>query len=209
MNFLFILAFILAYLIGAIPFSVLTGKLFFGIDVRKSGSGNAGATNTMRVLGKRAGFAVLVLDVAKGMFAVSLSYYLGKISMADDKFILYQLGLGMAATLGHIFPVYLWFKGGKGVATLFGVILAIFPVAAGVCTLVFFLMFFISKYVSLSSMLASIFFPLSVIFLLKDFYLPVIIFSMLIPALVIYTHRENISRLRNGTENKFSFGRKQ
>ena len=208
MSFSIFLAFELAYLIGGIPFSVLIGKIFFGKDVRKFGSGNAGATNTMRVLGKRAGIIVLILDITKGMFAVSLSYYFGNISMTDEKFTLYQLALGLTAALGHIYPIYLWFKGGKGVATLFGVVIAVFPVTALVCMLVFFTVFFFTRYVSLASIAASIAFTIRVIFVLQYYSLWINIFSLLIPVLIIYTHRENIQRLMKGTENKFSFGKK-
>lgn len=208
MSFSVIFAFEIAYLVGAIPFSVLIGKLFYGKDVRKFGSGNAGATNTFRVLGNRAGTIVLLMDIAKGMFAVSLSYYFGNISMSDEKFILYQLSLGLTAALGHIYPIYLWFKGGKGVATLFGVVIAVFPMTALVCMAVFFGVFFFTRYVSLSSIAASIAFAIRVLFVLKYYSIMINVFSLLIPVLIIYTHRENIRRLLKGEENKFSFKKK-
>ncbi len=209
MSFSFFLSFELAYLIGAIPFSVLVGKLFYGKDVRKEGSKNPGATNTFRVLGTRAGLSVLILDIAKGMIAVSLSFYFGNIMITDPSFILYQLGLGLTAALGHVYPVYLWFKGGKGVATLFGVIVAIFWQAALGCIAVFLLVFIVSRYVSLSSIIASVFFPLVVIFYLHHTETPVIVFSLLIPVLIIITHRGNIKRLIAGTENKITFRKKK
>lgn len=208
MSFSVIFAFEIAYLVGAIPFSVLIGKLIYGKDVRKFGSGNAGATNTFRVLGNRAGTIVLLMDIAKGMFAVSLSYYFGNISMSDEKFILYQLSLGLTAALGHIYPIYLWFKGGKGVATLFGVVIAVFPMTALVCMAVFFGVFFFTRYVSLSSIAASIAFAIRVLFVLKYYSIMINVFSLLIPVLIIYTHRENIRRLLKGEENKFSFKKK-
>lgn len=209
LSFSIFFAFEIAYLAGAIPFSVLIGKLIYGKDVRKFGSGNAGATNTFRVLGKRAGSMVLLLDIAKGMFAVSLSYSFGNISMTDEKFILYQLALGVTAALGHIYPIYLWFKGGKGVATLFGVVIAVFPMTALVCMAVFFSVFFFTRYVSLSSISASIAFAIRVIFVLHYYSIAINIFSLLLPVLIIYTHRENINRLLKGTENRFVFKKKE
>lgn len=208
MDYQLIIAFVLAYLIGAIPFSVWVGILFYGKDVRKFGSGNAGATNTFRVLGTQAGIIVLFLDIVKGSIAVSLAYYLGSISFESKYFIYYELGLGITAALGHIFPVYLGFKGGKGVATLFGVGISIFPAAALACVIVFAVTFFISHYVSLGSILAAWVFPVVVIFYERATQWPVIAFAIAIPIIICYTHRQNIERLWKGKENKIVFGKK-
>ncbi|MBK9730188.1 MAG: glycerol-3-phosphate 1-O-acyltransferase PlsY [Chitinophagaceae bacterium] len=205
MNYEIIVAFILAYLIGAIPFSVWTGMLFYHKDVRKYGSGNAGATNTFRVLGTQAGIIVLFLDIVKGSIAVSLAYYLGNLHFESDNFIYYELGLGITAAIGHIFPVYLNFKGGKGVATLFGAGLSVFPVAALVCVAVFLVVFLTTRYVSLGSIIASVVFPIVIIFYNQITQWPIILFSVFIPCIIIYTHRKNIQRLLKGEESKIIF----
>lgn len=207
MDYQIIIAFILAYLIGAIPFSVWVGILFYQKDVRKYGSMNAGATNTFRVLGAQAGIVVLFLDIVKGSVAVSLAYYLGHLSFGSANFIYYELGLGMTAVLGHIFPIYLNFKGGKGVATFLGVGISVFPVAALTCVATFLIVFLITRYVSLGSILASIVFPLMLIFYEHMDQWPVIAFAMAVPCLIIYTHRKNIKRLMKGEENKILFSK--
>ena len=199
--------FIAAYLIGAIPFSVWIGKVFFGKDIRKEGSGNAGATNTFRVLGTVAGAIVLILDILKGATAVLLSKFLNNVDHSN--LIFYQTGLGLTAAIGHIYPVYLRFKGGKGVATLFGVVLIIFPIGALSAVAAFTIIFLTTRYVSLGSMIASVVFMFS-IFLFDERRndLPVIVFAIAAPVIVFYTHRKNIQRLLNGTENKISFSKK-
>jgi glycerol-3-phosphate acyltransferase PlsY len=121
-----ILLLLLAYLIGAIPFSVIAGKVLKGIDVREYGSGNAGATNTFRVLGKKAGIPVLLLDVFKGFLAVDLVWFTSYVP-STEIYINLQLAFGIAAVLGHVFPVYAGFRGGKGVATLLGFMIGVFP----------------------------------------------------------------------------------
>ncbi len=208
MNYELIIAFVIAYLVGAIPFSVWVGLLFYGKDVRKYGSGNAGATNTFRVLGTQAGLIVLFLDIVKGSIAVSLAYYLGNIPFDSANFIYYELGLGITAAIGHIFPVYLQFKGGKGVATLFGVGISVFPAAALACVAVFVIIFLWTRYVSLGSMLAAITFPIVLIFYSHIRQWPVIAFAIIIPCIIIYTHRLNIRRLLKGEEHKIVFGKK-
>jgi glycerol-3-phosphate acyltransferase PlsY len=198
------LFFVAAYLIGAIPTAVWVGQKFFGIDVRQHGSGNAGATNTFRVLGKKPGTFVLLFDVLKGWAATSLA---GVLLMLDvippDKLILFKLIMGVLAVLGHIFPVYVGFKGGKGVATLMGMVLAVHLPAALICLGIFIVVLLISKYVSLGSMIAAIAFPL--LLLLPRFYPEeplLLVFGVLLSIMVVFTHKKNINRLLQGQESK-------
>ena len=193
-----------AYLIGSIPTAVWYGKSMHGIDVREHGSGNAGATNTFRVLGGKAGLIVFCIDVLKGLIATSLAYLLldqGGITI--EKFVIYKLILGVIAVTGHIFPIFAKFKGGKGVATLLGMVIAIHWIAAMICLGIFIIVFLLSKYVSLGSMLAALAFP---ILLLLPRFNPhdpiVIIFAFSIFAMVVITHQKNIVRLLHGEENK-------
>lgn len=195
---------VLAYLIGSIPTSVWVSKHFFGIDIRDYGSGNAGATNTYRVLGSKWGTFVMIIDMLKGVAATSLYIFLPKYTGASNDLIRTNLmiGLGIAAVIGHIFPIWAQFKGGKGVATLFGMIVAIQPLVAICCTGVFLLVLFLTRFVSLSSILSSIAFTVLIIFIFKDDSTPYRIFSIGVALLVILTHQKNINRLLKGTENK-------
>ncbi|MCX7986237.1 MAG: glycerol-3-phosphate 1-O-acyltransferase PlsY [Bacteroidales bacterium] len=194
---------ILAYLLGSIPTSVWVGKIFYGIDVREHGSGNAGATNTIRVLGWKAGIPVFLIDIAKGFVAVSLVGFTQFVPHSDSR-ILFQLVLGFAALLGHVFPIFANFKGGKGVATLLGVVLALSPIPALLAFGVFVVVLLISKYVSVGSMIAAISYALMICLI---FYSPLSlkIASLLMAVAVIFTHRKNIQRLLNKTENKATF----
>ncbi len=192
---------ILAYLLGALPFSIIAGRLFKGIDIREHGSGNAGATNTFRVLGKQAGIPVLLLDVLKGYAAVSLAHY-SEFGSNTEMFINLSLAYGIAAVIGHVFPVYVGFRGGKGVATLLGLMIGVFPQAALLSIGVFVLTLFLSKYVSLSSILAGIVFPVGVFFLSKVLIPTMVIFSLFVPVLLLATHQRNIERLFRGEESK-------
>src|SRR5689334_9283108 len=157
-----VLLIVIAYLIGSIPTAVWVSKAFFGIDIREYGSGNAGATNTFRVLGSKWGTLVMIVDMLKGVAATSLyillPYYMHATSELERTN--FMVGLGLAAVLGHIFPIWANFRGGKGVATLFGMILSIHPIVAVSLVVVFLLMLLITRYVSLSSIAASIAFPL-------------------------------------------------
>ena len=201
---LIILTLIGAYLLGSIPTSVWYGIGYFGVDVRKMGSGNAGATNTFRVLGKRAGTVVMLIDVLKGWTATSLApllFYSGAITV--NHVLPYKILFGIIAIVGHIFPVFVKFKGGKGVATLLGMVLAIHPELALVCITIFILTLILSQYVSLSSILATLAFP--VLSLLGLFGPPdplLVGFGFAMFLLVVVTHQKNIVRLLNGNENR-------
>ena len=201
---------IIAYLIGSIPFSIIAARLYKGIDIREYGSGNAGATNTFRVLGFKIGMPVLILDILKGFFAVYLTNFTDS-PVDTEIFINLQLSFGISAVLGHIFPIYVGFRGGKGVATVLGFMIAVFPIASLCSIVVFLITFFTSKYVSLSSILASLVFPCA-FFWLNDNPIPtLIIFSIFIPILIIATHQTNIERLLKNEENKanLSFKKKK
>jgi glycerol-3-phosphate acyltransferase PlsY len=199
---LIIILAIAAYLIGSIPSSVWVGKAYFGIDVRDFGSGNAGATNTFRVLGNTTGTVVLFLDIVKGLTAASLIHYLPHVHHGTEQFINLQLLFGLLAVVGHIFPVYENFKGGKGIATLFGMLLGIHYVLALACVGLFIVVLFSTKYVSLSSILAAVAFPLLTIFVFKRDEPLFIAFGIAAAVLVVLTHKKNITRLLNGEESK-------
>jgi glycerol-3-phosphate acyltransferase PlsY len=205
MDILIIAVFLLAaYLIGAIPTAVWVGKKYYGIDVRQHGSGNAGATNTFRVLGKKPGTFVMLFDIFKGWAATSLATILVMLAVIPpEQLVLFKLIMGVLAVIGHIFPVYVGFKGGKGVATLMGMVLAVHLPAALICLGIFLGVLLISKYVSLSSMTAAVAFPL---LLLLPKFRPeeplLLVFGVLLAMMVVFTHKKNITRLRLGQESK-------
>lgn len=204
-----ILALLGAYLIGSVPSAVWIGKAFHGIDVREYGSGNAGATNTFRVLGKKAGIPVLLIDILKGYLALQLVYLTGNYLPSSQQFVNFKLALGIAALIGHIFPVFAGFRGGKGVATLLGILIGVQPVAALICAGIFLLIFIPSGYVSLGSMTAAIAYPFIIMLVLNETIPTVNIFAMSVAILVLITHQKNIERLLKGNESKiFLFRRK-
>lgn len=208
---LIVLTFLLlmAYLLGSIPSSVWIGKSFYGIDLRDHGSGNAGATNAFRVLGKKTAFLVLLIDVLKGMAAVGLSFLVSGIIVHPEWFKVYQYGLGLCALLGHVFPLFAGFRGGKGIATLTGIIVVLFPAAFLVCFVAFLLVFLLTRYVSLGSILAAVTFGVFVIFFSDGALLSEILFSIIVAVFVPFTHLKNIKRLVKGTENKITFSPKK
>ena len=200
MTYLFIL---LAYFIGAIPSSVWFGKSLYNIDIREHGSGNAGATNTIRILGKRIGFTVLFIDILKAWFATSILS-----ELAGNQSIEYMLALGLVAVLGHIFPIYVGFRGGKGIASLLGVIIAIHPLASLFSVIVFVICLIISRFVSLSSIISACSFPLLLIFHFKNENNSLLIFSFMVAILVIFTHKKNIERLFKKEESRVKLPKK-
>ncbi|HEY5367674.1 MAG TPA: glycerol-3-phosphate 1-O-acyltransferase PlsY [Hanamia sp.] len=197
----FILIFI-AYLIGSIPTAIIVSKAFFNIDIREYGSGNMGATNTFRVLGPKFGTLVMVGDMLKGILAVALynllPYYL---TNELDRTNL-MIGLGLAAVLGHIYPIWAGFRGGKGVATLFGMVLAIQPIIAINCVGVFLLVLYLTRYVSLSSILAGVALPICVLWIYNEHEVFYRVFAVAVACLIVLTHQKNISRLLKGNEGR-------
>jgi glycerol-3-phosphate acyltransferase PlsY len=205
---MFTLYILIAYVLGSIPTAVWLGKSKYGIDVREHGSKNAGATNTFRVLGKPAGTVVLLIDVSKGALAVLLPFIVGYDYWGSDALIHLQLLCGITAVLGHVFPLFANFKGGKGVATSLGVIIGIHPLAASICLGIFLVVFIASNYVSLGAMVAAFSFPWLVHFLFNNENLYLMIFSIVLSVAVIGTHHKNILRIAKGEENKMNLFKK-
>ena len=197
-----------AYFTGAFPSAVWVGKTFYKIDVREFGSGNAGATNTFRVLGKKAGIPVLIMDIFKGWLSVNYISFLTNIPESAEAVFEIKLAFGIAAVIGHLFPIYTGFRGGKGIATLLGLLIGLHAVAALYSILVFVIVFIISKYVSLGSIIASIAFPILVILILGSTNVSLNLFAFFVPILSLITHQKNIERLLRGEETKVKFGTK-
>lgn len=201
-----VLALLAAYLLGSIPTALWVGRQFFQLaDIREHGSGNAGATNTFRVLGKKAGTFVLLFDALKGFAAAYFlpNWLLSQQVIAPSALFYFRLACGVLAVVGHIYPIFAQFRGGKGVATILGMMLAIAPATVGVALLVFLAVLSTTRYVSLSSMTAGVAFAF-LQFLHLDGPIPQlqIWFGFVLAAMLIYTHRANIGRLRAGTESR-------
>ncbi len=192
----------LAYILGSIPTAVWIGRIFYDTDVREYGSGNAGATNTFRVLGKRAGIPVLIIDALKGFLAVQLVHWFAEEPISTAAYVNYQLALGICAVIGHIFPLFAGFRGGKGIATLLGIMLAIHLPGALLAMSVFLVVFLLTKFVSLSSMTAALSFPFVIVLIFHTSVPSLIVFSMFIAVLVLITHQKNIERLVRREESK-------
>ena len=204
----YIIVAIAAYLIGSISFSVIISKKFAGFDVREKGSGNAGATNMLRSVGKKAAVLTLICDVLKGVVAILFAIIVGAIAKNSDKALLVQIA-GILVVIGHTFPIFFGFKGGKGVATSLGVILMTNWKIGLICLIFALVLMALTKMVSVGSIAAAILFPVLTIFLTDTFIVTegsnYFIYSILLAILVAFNHRENIKRILNGTENKISF----
>jgi glycerol-3-phosphate acyltransferase PlsY len=199
-----ITAVVAGYLFGSLAMSVWWGRAFYKIDVREHGSLNAGATNTFRVLGRRAGFPVLILDVLKGFVPIFFLPRVMGYEFGQDEFIAVQIITSFAAVIGHLYPIFAQFKGGKGIATSLGAIFAIHPGAAGICIAVFLLLFLTTRYVSVGSLLAAVSFPLSLAYVFPNTPDLLVRFALALCLIVLYTHRKNIGRLLKGEENRMS-----
>lgn len=204
----YIIITIIAYLLGSISFSVIISKKMAGFDVREKGSGNAGTTNVLRTVGKKASIITLICDVLKGVVAILVAYIAGLILKDSvDKALLIQLA-GLAVIIGHTFPIFFGFKGGKGIATALGVLLITNWNIGLICLVFALVLMIITKMVSLGSLAAAVLFPILIIFMPHTSYLVdgnYIIYGILIAALVIFNHRANVKRLLTGTENKIDF----
>jgi glycerol-3-phosphate acyltransferase PlsY len=207
---MYFIGLVVAYLLGSVSSAVWIARTRHGINIREHGSGNAGATNILRVLGPKAALPVFVFDFLKGLAAVQFIRFTALDNQLNPELYTgYEIALGICAVIGHIFPVFASFRGGKGVATVAGVLVAISPYPMLMALAVFLVTFLTTRYVSLSSIMAALTFPLFVILLfgmiLKTASITLQCFSIIASSMIIITHRKNIKRLRNGTENKISF----
>ena len=201
----YIIVAIIAYCLGSISFSVLISKKMAGFDVREKGSKNAGSTNVLRTVGKKAAIITLICDILKGVVAVAIAVILGNIIEGTDKALLAQIA-GLFAVVGHTFPVFFKFKGGKGVATALGVLFIINWQIALICLVFALLLMVITKIVSVGSLAAAVLFPVLTLFISTNYITSgnYFIFGILMALFIIYNHRTNLKRLANGTENKIN-----
>ncbi|MBC8403187.1 MAG: glycerol-3-phosphate 1-O-acyltransferase PlsY [Candidatus Marinimicrobia bacterium] len=204
-----ILLLLVSYVIGSTPTSIIVGKIVRGIDIREHGSGNAGGTNVFRVLGWKPALVVVIIDIFKGWLpAAVLATTLFQGELAFNNIGVIQILCGFAAVLGHTYTIFAGFRGGKGVGTLAGMLLALFPIAFPLCLLVFVITLILTGYVSVSSMIAAVSLPVFLLALppfmgIEPAQLTLVVFGLLVPFFVIFTHRSNLVRLRAGTENRF------
>ena len=206
--FVYILIAITAYLIGSVNFSVIISKKMAGFDVRTKGSGNAGTTNVLRTIGKKAAAITLLADILKGVVSIIISVILGKIATNADKALLVQIA-GIAVILGHTFPIFFEFKGGKGVATSLGILLVTNWQIGLICLVFAIVLMVITKMVSVGSIGAAILFPVLTLFITENYIVTegsgYFVYSIIIALIVAFNHRANIKRLIEGKENKISF----
>ena len=202
------LIFIMAYLLGSVPFSIWIGLIFFRKDIRAEGSGNAGTTNTFRVLGWKAGIPVFLLDAFKGWMAVNMVHLLPDGYIKQEYFYYLASAQAVAVVLGHVYPVFAAFNGGKGVATLLGIGVALYPLSGPAAFGVFILVFLLSGYVSLASIIACLSFPFISYFLFQNTEVPLVILSAAVAVFIPLIHARNIRRLLGGTESRFLYKRK-
>lgn len=203
---------IIAYLIGSVNFSVIFSKYFAGFDVREKGSGNAGSTNVLRTVGKKAAALTLICDILKGVLAIALAILIGNIASFDNRSVLVQIA-GIGVVIGHTFPIFFGFKGGKGVATALGVLLMSNWKIGLICLIFALVLIALTRMVSLGSISAAILFPILSIFVTDSYIVSVgsgyFIYSLILALVVAFNHRANIQRIFNGTENKISFKTKE
>jgi glycerol-3-phosphate acyltransferase PlsY len=202
-----VLSFVFAYLLGSIPTAVWIGKAYYGLDVREHGSKNAGATNTFRVLGKKPGISVLAIDVLKGALATLIPALMLNY-LPEELLVKVRIVCAFLAVIGHVFPLFAGFRGGKGVATSFGVVIGIMPLAAAISMLIFLMVFLSSRFVSLGAISAALLFPFVLKFAVGSDSVWLLSFGVLVSLMVIVAHRKNIKRLLKGEENKMNFSRK-
>lgn len=197
---------IISYVIGSINFSVILSKKMAGFDVREKGSGNAGTTNMLRSVGKKAAAITLICDILKGIVSILIAILIGNIFQNLDKALLVQIA-GIGAVLGHTFPVFFRFKGGKGVATALGIILLTNWRIGLICLIFGIVIIVLTRMVSLGSIMAAVLFPILTIFIHNNFIVDgnYIVFGIILGAFVTFNHRANLKRILNGTENKISF----
>lgn len=207
----YIVVTMIAYLLGSISFSVIISKKLAGFDVREKGSGNAGATNMLRSVGKKAAVLTLLGDALKGVVAILFAIIVGAIAKNSDKALLVQIA-GILVVVGHTFPIFFGFKGGKGIATSLGVLLMTNWKIGLICLVFALILMVLTKMVSMGSVGAAILFPVLVLFIHTNFTVSegsgYLIYSVILAALVTFNHRSNIKRILNGTENKLSFKKK-
>lgn len=197
---------IIAYLIGSINFSVILSKKMAGFDVREKGSGNAGTTNMLRAVGKKAAAITLICDILKGVVAILIAMFIGNMVETSNVALLVQIA-GVAVILGHTFPVFFKFKGGKGVATSLGVLILSNWQTGLICLVFALILMALTQMVSVGSIAAAILYPVLTLFIRENYIVEgyYFIYSIILAVIIVYNHRENVKRLLNGTENKISF----